>query len=146
MSDAESCFRALYEHFARPDAWRVEPDAPATLRNLTERGLFLGVCSNFDRRLRGLLSGLPELSGLSRVVISSEVGWKKPAAGFFAEVARSAGLVPEHILIVGDDQDNDYPRRARGRGGLSRAAARPARESSMVPPDQRLARLSELLE
>ncbi len=143
VADSEGCFRALYDHFARPAAWRVEADAAATLRALAARGLVLGVCSNFDWRLRGLLSTLPELSGLSRVVISSEVGWKKPAAGFFAEVARSAELAPEQILIVGDDEENDY--------AGARAAGFPAllldpHSASTLARGQRLERLSDLID
>src|SRR5262249_18497827 len=51
VRDAEGCFATLYDHFARPDAWRLDPGVGEVLRVLSERGLVLGVCSNFDRRL-----------------------------------------------------------------------------------------------
>ena len=143
VSDRDACFLALYDHFARPDSWRLEPDAPATLRTLAARGLVLGVCSNFDHRLRALVAAVPELAGIHRLVISSEVGWKKPAAGFFAEVVRSAALSPEQILVVGDDEENDFE------GAL--AAGFPAllldpHGTSSVAPRSRIARLSDLLQ
>ena len=108
VSDLAACFRTLYDHFARPESWRVDPDAPPALREIARRGLAIGVCSNFDHRLRGLVAAMPELADIHHVVISSEVGWKKPAAGFFAEVARTVGMPPQSILIVGDDAVNDY--------------------------------------
>jgi putative hydrolase of the HAD superfamily len=108
VSDPEACFRDLYEHFARPAAWRVEPAAAGVLEELAGRGLALGIASNFDHRLRGLAAGLPELRPVHHLVISSEVGWRKPAAAFFDAVRDRAGVPPEQILFVGDDFANDY--------------------------------------
>jgi putative hydrolase of the HAD superfamily len=143
VADVDGCFRELYAHFARPEAWRVEPDAAATLGALAERGLVLGVCSNFDHRLRGLVQALPELASVRRLVVSSEVGWKKPAAGFFAEVARSAELRPDQILMVGDDEQNDF-NGARA-AGLDARLFDPAGQSTLAP-EMRIARLSDLLD
>jgi putative hydrolase of the HAD superfamily len=42
------------------------------------------------------------------MVISSEVGWRKPSPHFFDAVCRQVGLSPEQVLFVGDDRDNDY--------------------------------------
>jgi len=107
VHDPEGCFRELFQHFARPDAWRCDPDA-AVLRELAARGLVLGLASNYDERLRSVLAGKPELRHLEHVVISAEVGWRKPAAGFFAAVCAAAGMAPEQIVLVGDDLGNDY--------------------------------------
>ncbi len=104
----EECFQTLYDHFARPDAWAVDPDAEETLAWLAERGFRLGLCSNFDRRLRGILAGMPQLSRLQDVVISSEVGFCKPAREFFALLPQRTGLPASQILVVGDDLNNDY--------------------------------------
>ena len=113
-----------------------------TLRALSERGLVLGVCSNFDHRLRGLVAALPGLTAVQHLVISSEVGWKKPAAQFFAEVARLANLVPEQILIVGDDVENDFEG-ARA-AGLPALLFDPPGKSNLAPTE-RIARLSDLI-
>ena len=105
---ADGCYRTLFAHFARPEAWRADPEAATVLPALAERGLLIGLCSNFDTRLHGIVAGLPELRAARRVVVSSEVGWRKPAPAFFAAVARAAALPPERILVVGDDPVNDY--------------------------------------
>lgn len=108
VTEPGACFQALFEHFARPDAWQLNVDAPALLMELGRRGQVLGLASNYDRRLRRVLAGMPELAGVQHLVISSEVGWRKPAPEFYAAVCRAAGLPPEQILHVGDDVDNDY--------------------------------------
>src|SRR5437870_7219080 len=58
VADFEGCYRELFAHFARPQAWRTDPQAAAVLTALAERGLLVGVCSNFDARLQGILAGL----------------------------------------------------------------------------------------
>jgi putative hydrolase of the HAD superfamily len=131
VSDPQGCFRELYEHFARPDAWRVEPAAAAVLTELAGRGFTLGVASNFDHRLRLVLAGLPELRPIRHVVISSEVGWRKPAAAFFRAVSEQAGVAAEQVLFVGDDFANDYEgARAAGLG----AALLDPGQRSWLPP------------
>ncbi|MBM4069847.1 MAG: HAD-IA family hydrolase [Planctomycetes bacterium] len=106
-ADPDACFRDLYEHFARPAAWRVDPSAGHVLRQLQDRGYRLGMASNFDRRLREVVAGLPELEPLTWLVISSEIGWRKPSPEFFAAVCRTADALPQRILLVGDDPVND---------------------------------------
>lgn len=106
VADRESCFRALYDHFAHPAAWRVDP-AAREVRELADQGMIVGVASNFDHRLRGVLAGHEEVAWLTRLVISSEVGWKKPAREFFARLCRDVDLPPWQILFVGDDPVND---------------------------------------
>jgi putative hydrolase of the HAD superfamily len=107
VCDGEACFRELFEHFSRPQAWACAPDAGTTLAELARRGYQLGMASNYDRRLRLVAAGLPELRPLEHLVISSEVGWRKPAPEFFAAVVRQAGVATEEILFVGDDPIND---------------------------------------
>jgi len=108
VTDAAGCFQSLHDHFARPEAWRVEPETAEVLRQLSERGLELGLCSNFDSRLRRVTAGRPELVPLKHLAISSEIGWRKPAAAFFAHLGECTGLSPGQILVVGDDRDNDH--------------------------------------
>jgi putative hydrolase of the HAD superfamily len=108
VADAEGCFQELFDHFARPDSWRIDPEATATLQALAARGYRLGLASNYDSRLRRVVAGLPDLSPLQHLVISSEVGWRKPAPEFYAALSRQVGLEAGQILYVGDDLVNDY--------------------------------------
>ena len=108
-ADHEPCFAALWDWFATPRAWTVHPEAAEVIRTLADRGFAVGIASNFDERLRPLVRAFPALALLAdRCVISSAVGWRKPARGFFAEVVRVAGCEPGEVLFVGDDRRNDY--------------------------------------
>ena len=77
------------------------------LRRLTQRGFVLGTASNYDSRLHRVIVGKSELSPIQHVIISSEVGWRKPAAEFFAAVCRTVGFPADQILFVGDALIND---------------------------------------
>jgi putative hydrolase of the HAD superfamily len=128
VSDAEACFRELFAHFGRPEAWRCDAEAGPVLEQLAERGYALGLASNYDARLRGVAAGLPELRPIRHLVISSEVGWRKPAPGFFAALCRAAELPPGQVLLVGDDRVNDYE--GAREAGLQALLLDPARKLS----------------
>jgi putative hydrolase of the HAD superfamily len=142
VADQEGCFRALHDWFARPSAWRVEPGAGRVLRRLQSLGYAVGIASNFDRRLRGVVAGLDEVAWLRHLVISSEAGWRKPAPGFFDRLCRDVDLPPSRVLFVGDDLDNDY--RGAVAAGLTALLFDPTSRSSL-PVGDRLASLSDLL-
>jgi putative hydrolase of the HAD superfamily len=108
VADAEACFGELHSHFARPDAWRVQAEAGPVLRTLAERGWYIGMASNFDARLRGVVAALPELAPVRTIVISSEVGFRKPADPFFEEIGRKTKMDLTRIIYIGDDFANDY--------------------------------------
>lgn len=108
VDDAESCFQALFQHFALPDAWTVDPQGSQLLAELAGRGFLLGMASNYDQRLKTVAAGLPALDHCPQVMISSEIGWRKPARQFFSALCRQAALPAQKILYVGDDRFNDY--------------------------------------
>jgi putative hydrolase of the HAD superfamily len=108
VNDRDACFEALYQHFGRPDSWSCDPGTASMLECLHGRSYLLGIASNYDRRLRTVAAGKPELRYLTSLVISAEVGWRKPAPQFFAALGRTAEVSAETILYVGDDPVNDY--------------------------------------
>jgi putative hydrolase of the HAD superfamily len=142
VRDADACFRELYEHFARPDAWRVDPAAGELVARLLDRGFAVGLGSNYDARLWPVLDGFPELSPLrGRVVVSAAVGFRKPAAEFFREVVRVAGCEPGGVLFVGDDLGNDYEGAAAA--GLGAILLDPADRYPTIP--RRIRNLVDLM-
>lgn len=142
VRDPEGCFTALFSHFARPDAWRCDPQAGPTLVGLAKAGYRVGIASNFDERLRGIAAALPELRSIQEVAISSAIGWRKPSPQFFEQLCRQTGLPPGQILLVGDDLVNDYEgARAAGLHALLLGAE----GGATVPPTARIAQLSDLL-
>ena len=141
VDDPEACFQQLYTHFARPAAGRCDPEAGPVLAGLAERGYALGLASNFDHRLRGIAAGLPELAPVRHLVISSEVGWRKPAREFFAALCAQAGFAPGQVVLVGDDWVNDLE--GATRAGLPAILLGPE-GCAALPAGARVGRLGEL--
>jgi putative hydrolase of the HAD superfamily len=106
-SDPEGVFQALWDHFARPEHWRLYDDVPDCWRQLTAAGYLVGIASNFDDRLDGICLSHALLAD-SRRFVSSQLGHKKPSLEFFRSIERSLALRPEQILLVGDDLENDF--------------------------------------
>ncbi|MGE0608718.1 MAG: HAD-IA family hydrolase [Pirellulales bacterium] len=108
VTEKAGLFAALWEHFAVPAHWRLFDDAAPAWLNLSQRGLRLGIASNFDLRLERLAAAMPPLDQAAAVYASTRVGYRKPAREFFQTIERALELNPEELLLVGDDQANDF--------------------------------------
>lgn len=95
-------FEKLYEFYARSEAWNVFEDVVPALDQLAADHRLL-VLSNFDSRLRPVLSGHDLLRFFDDVIISSEVGAAKPDQRMFQAALESAACAPEFCLHIGDD-------------------------------------------
>ncbi len=117
LPDPERAFAELWDHFGSASAWRTFGDVGPAIVALREAGLGLVIASNFDGRLRAVVRGLPELAAQEPVlVISSEVGLRKPHPDFYRAACARLGLPPARVLCVGDDPENDVL--GPGRAGL----------------------------
>jgi putative hydrolase of the HAD superfamily len=81
----------------------------------------LAVVSNFDYTPTALAildaGGVREL--FAAIVVSDEVGWRKPRADIFREAVRRTGAEPQRTLFVGDRADIDVA----GAHGMGMGAA-----------------------
>jgi putative hydrolase of the HAD superfamily len=142
VRDPETCFHELFHHFARPTSWRLDQKTPNVLRELVSRGIRVGMGSNYDSRLLSVVYGLAELGSLRGcVVISAQVGYRKPALEFYREVIRVAECEPAEILFVGDDLENDFEG-ARS-AGLKAVLLAPRAENQKVAGVRNLRELLE---
>jgi putative hydrolase of the HAD superfamily len=107
FDDFERFFEALFAHFADPKTWRVDPEALGVFEALKERRLRLGIISNFDWRLYGVLEACGMLRYVDSVTISSEVGYAKPAPEIFQAALAKHDLAPNQALHVGDSLSLD---------------------------------------
>lgn len=106
--DPERAFDELWTHFGHHESWRVFDDVLPTLCALTDLGIAVRIASNFDGRLRRVLAGHAGLSAWSDpVVISSEIGYRKPHPAFFQAACASLKLEPQQVVFVGDEPEND---------------------------------------
>jgi putative hydrolase of the HAD superfamily len=139
LPDPDEAFAELWSHFGRPGAWRCFPDVAPTLEAFLSARFPVRIASNFDARIRTVVAGLPALATYrDALLISSEVGYRKPHPRFYEAVIASLRSRPERILWIGDDAENDL-RGARAAGMrsvlLDRAGANP----------DELSRLTDLL-
>jgi putative hydrolase of the HAD superfamily len=137
-------FGELFLHFARPESWRVDPEAAACWQALAEKGLLIGIASNFDDRLTPIARRLPPLDRARHLFISAHIGYRKPAIEFYRAIERDLGLEPRELLSVGDDFENDYlGAKAAGWQSLLFSVGEPRDD---VPPGDIIASLIELPE
>jgi putative hydrolase of the HAD superfamily len=90
-----------------------------------------------------VVAGRPELQALRHLVISSEVGWRKPATEFFEELCRQVGVPPAETAFVGDDPVNDVEGAAAA--GLCAVRFDPRRDGPCREPAC-VSRLGQLLD
>ena len=104
---AAAILDVLYATFSRPDVWRPAAGWRQVRAWCRERGLRLGLVSNWDVRLRPLLSVLGGVEQVDAVVISAECGLEKPDPAIF-ELALAALDVPAAAALhIGDSWTED---------------------------------------
>lgn len=106
-ADFDALFNELWMAFAEPGHWRLRDGARECLQRLRDSGYRLGILSNWDHRLRQVLSGLGLTRYFDAVVISAEVGCEKPDRGIFECAQRMLGVPAEGLLHVGDSLFHD---------------------------------------
>lgn len=124
----EPLFDSLYDHFAEPDAWYVFDDVVPTLTDLSKDHQFC-VLSNFDGRLRRILSGHGLEHFFEHIIISSEVGASKPHPRMFETALRLMNAEASTSWHVGDDERCDI-QGAQACGWRAFVVSRP--ESSLL--------------
>jgi putative hydrolase of the HAD superfamily len=89
------------------------PEAAATLGQLRDAGLRIGICSNWGWELHAFLDEVGLLDFVDSAVTSARVGARKPHPDIYTESARTLGTDPAEIMFVGDSWEPDVrgPRR-----------------------------------
>jgi putative hydrolase of the HAD superfamily len=104
---AERIARRVYDEFGEPARWRAYDDVEPVFARLRARGLTLGIISNWDGRLEGLLGGLGLAKYVDTVVSSACVGLHKPDPRIFELACARLGVAPKEAAHVGDHQYAD---------------------------------------
>lgn len=97
----------LYETFSDPNTYTLFDDSVSTLDALEGRGLKLGVISNFEGWLRGLLDHLDVKHRFDVLAISGELGWEKPDPRIFEWAMEEAGVDAASSVHIGDSPHFD---------------------------------------
>lgn len=96
-----------YDVLRAADAWEPYPDTAPVLRALRDRGLRIGIVSDFAWDLRVHLAhhGLADL--IDTCVLSYEMGREKPDPQLFLKACADLGADPRATLMVGDNPTRD---------------------------------------
>ncbi|NXX97315.1 HDHD3 protein, partial [Centropus bengalensis] len=135
----------LYRDFCGGRCWEALPGAADTLRRCGQRGLRMGVVSNFDRRLEGVLQHCGLRHHFDFVLTSEGAGVAKPDRRIFEKALGLGGVPPELVAHIGDDYSKDYV--AARAVGIHAFLLRPAGQDREpeVPPEHVLPTLGHLL-
>lgn len=105
----------LYSHFSNADAYDVYGDAVGFLQAVRENhpSVEIGVISNFDKRVVGILDQLELSQFFSFTLYSESANCSKPNLGIFdSALTSSKSSAPwntcREVVHIGDDFKNDY--------------------------------------
>jgi putative hydrolase of the HAD superfamily len=99
---AEQIAARVYQEFGDPARWRAYSDVELAFARLKRRGLKLGLISNWDNRLSGLIEGLGLGVHLDTIVSSADVGLHKPDPRIFELACERLDVAPAEAAHVGD--------------------------------------------
>jgi putative hydrolase of the HAD superfamily len=104
FDDFDAFFDELFAYFGQPESWKPVAAVPELLCRLKESETRLGIISNLDHRIYGILDGLDLARYFDSITISSEAGFAKPAREIFQRALSSAGVSAHEAVHVGDSE------------------------------------------
>lgn len=108
FDDFGAFFQQLYAHFTTSKPWIVYPDILPSLEKWRRERIQLGIISNFDSRLHGLIGVLGLDKFFTSITISSASGVAKPEAKIFEIALKKHDCKPGEAWHIGDSVENDY--------------------------------------
>jgi len=108
FTDFDAFFSEIYFYFGTKEPWYILPGTVESLTSWRDRGIELGVISNFDSRLIGVLKHLDLDHFFSSITISSLAGFAKPATNIFQIALNKYNFAPQEAWHIGDNLDDDY--------------------------------------
>jgi putative hydrolase of the HAD superfamily len=101
-------FEALYERYTRYDSYRLFSECIPTLMAIREAGLVVGLISNFEEWLEGMLIEMEIAHLFDFMIISGKEGIEKPDPAIFQLALERSGIAAETAVYVGDHPRLDF--------------------------------------
>lgn len=108
LSELASLSEELFAQFSRPGTFARFPGTDELLADLRERGLCIGIVSNWSTRLPALLQQLDLARRVDFFLCSAIERVEKPDPEIFARALRASAVEPHETLHAGDDLDKDF--------------------------------------
>lgn len=106
-ADFDRLFKDLWQEFSHGHRWKPEPTARETLSELRARGYTTGLLTNWDQRVRRVVTETGFHDSFDHIFVSSEIGHEKPDRPIFAHCESKLELAPDQILHIGDSLQHD---------------------------------------
>ena len=102
-------FNIIFDAFREKSNWRIYEDVIESeiLETLKERGVVLGVISNWDSRLISILKNIGLAHYFDFILPSALVGSAKPDKKIFEEALRRSRVEPNEACHIGDEMRTD---------------------------------------
>jgi 2-haloacid dehalogenase len=100
--------KEIFDKFENESLWEIEPSFFVLQEYAHKHKIGLGVISNWDYRLRGLLERKNLIDYFSPILISAEFGYEKPSEVIFQRALELSGREAEELIYVGDKPELDY--------------------------------------
>src|SRR5947209_14269899 len=140
--EAGEIFDVLYGRFTSYESYRLFPDVIPTLTACRGADLTLGIVSNFEEWLEGMLIEMEIAPFFDVMVISGKEGIEKPDPAIFRLALERIGMTPDEVVFVGDHPRVDVA--AASRIGMTGVLVdRVGRYAGF--PGRRVERLTDLL-
>lgn len=109
IRDFETYFNRIYDVFRGKESWRVFEDVLESkiLDQLKDRGVVLGVISNWDSRLPEILENMGLARHFDFILASTVVGSAKPDGKIFQEALQHSGVLAHEACHIGDEPATD---------------------------------------
>ncbi len=105
---SKEIYQEIFSTFEDTSIWEIDKGFYELLEFARENKIGLGIISNWDLRLRNLLTRLNLIENFEHVLISSEFGYEKPSPLIFQEAEKLASTTKENLYYVGDKPELDY--------------------------------------
>jgi putative hydrolase of the HAD superfamily len=135
FADFDAFFEEVFTVFESGHGWRLYPETRDVLTRLRQVGFSLGVVTNFDDRVVGVLDHL----GIGHLFLTVQTpqssGYRKPDPRIFRQTSRILDVAPAETLMVGDHavEDLEGSRAAGMHALLVDRRPNPGRASFIIP-------------
>lgn len=103
----EKFVKRMLQEYPPRRKWLLYEDTVPTLEELRERGLYLGLITNWDTSARKIMEEKDISKYFQTIVVSGEEGVEKPDPLIFQRALDDSGLLPHQLLYVGDNYWDD---------------------------------------
>lgn len=107
-NDFDALYQEMWGTFSEARCWRIADHALSAIQTMKRLGMKTAILSNWDKRLRCILTEMNITELFDKIFISSEIGVEKPNAKIFRYVEKQFDLPSHCFLHIGDSRIHDF--------------------------------------